>query len=318
MRAAPGRVQPTMAGVPAVLIVNPAASGVTAQRIEAVHAALRGRGPVEVLRSERRGHAIELAASLPADCAPVYVLAGDGGYNEVVNGLREDVPVGFLPGGATSVLPRALGLPRDPVACARRLAAAENTRRIALGRVRYQPASGSGEARSRRFAFCAGVGLDAALVRRVDRRGRGNGRRPGDAAFALELARMLAGCRGRIDPQLVVEGHGRAAFVLAANGDPYSYVGPLPIRVAPAASFERGLDIVAPRRMRPADVVRFLWWILARPGQERSPDVIYLHDVDAATVRCDRPLPLQVDGEDLGDAATVILESERDALTVLV
>ena len=33
------------------------------------------------------------------------------------------MPVGFLPGGATSVLPRALGLPRDPEAAARRIAA---------------------------------------------------------------------------------------------------------------------------------------------------------------------------------------------------
>ena len=36
------------------------------------------------------------------------------------------------------------------------------------------------------------------------------------------------------------------------------------------------------------------------------------------TVRCDIPLPLQTDGEDLGDVEEAIVEAERDAVTVLV
>ena len=35
-------------------------------------------------------------------------------------------------------------------------------------------------------------------------------------------------------------------------------------------------------------------------------------------IRCDEPLPLQVDGEDLGDVADAVFESERDAVTALV
>ena len=50
-----------------------------------------------------------------------YVFSGDGGYNEALNGLDADVPVGFIPGGGANVLPRALGLPRDPIAAARRV-----------------------------------------------------------------------------------------------------------------------------------------------------------------------------------------------------
>ena len=50
------------------------------------------------------------------------MLGGDGTYNEVLNGVELDVPLGFLPGGGTSVLPRALGLPRNPVEAARRVA----------------------------------------------------------------------------------------------------------------------------------------------------------------------------------------------------
>jgi diacylglycerol kinase family enzyme len=35
-------------------------------------------------------------------------------------------------------------------------------------------------------------------------------------------------------------------------------------------------------------------------------------------VRCDAPLPLQADGEDLGDVTEAVFEAERDAVSVLV
>jgi diacylglycerol kinase family enzyme len=35
-------------------------------------------------------------------------------------------------------------------------------------------------------------------------------------------------------------------------------------------------------------------------------------------VHCDRPLPFQADGEDLGDAAEAVFEAKRDAISVLV
>jgi len=42
------------------------------------------------------------------------------------------------------------------------------------------------------------------------------------------------------------------------------------------------------------------------------------HDADRIEARCDTPLPLQVDGEDLGDVDVALFEAERDAVTVLV
>jgi diacylglycerol kinase family enzyme len=35
-------------------------------------------------------------------------------------------------------------------------------------------------------------------------------------------------------------------------------------------------------------------------------------------VTCDRPLPLQADGEDLGDIEHAVFEARRDAVAVLV
>jgi diacylglycerol kinase family enzyme len=288
----------------AILIVNPHASRVTPEVVAAVE---RELGDVETVLTEHPGHATELASDARGQVGRIYVLSGDGGFNEAVNGLDSDIEVGFLPGGGTSVLPRALGLPRDPVEAARALARSSTVRRISVGRVD-----------GRRFTFSAGIGLDAELVRAVDSLGRKpDGTRPGDVEFTRELVRLLAVRRGRFRPALTVLGRGRAAFALVANCDPYSYVGRRALRVAPRARFELGLDLVAPKDVRARNLPQLAWWALVRPGQVRSRDVITLHDADAIEVECDAPMPLQVDGEDLGDVTSVRFVAERDALSVV-
>src|SRR5919109_4167294 len=188
----------------AVLIVNPKASRVTEEAISAVERALMRSAYLRTMRSERPRHAVELAREA-GEADALIVFSGDGGFNEALNGVeRDDLPLGFVPGGGTSVLPRALGLPRDPVEAAVRIAealAGDRTRRISTGRVN-----------GRRFAFSAGVGLDAEAVRRIDERGRSAaGRRPGDLAFVGTFARMIWERRGRLGPAPRGEGHGRGA-----------------------------------------------------------------------------------------------------------
>ena len=281
------------------LIVNPYASRVSDELAERV---ARELGAVATVFTERAGHAAELARD--AETEAVVVFSGDGGFNEALNGVRPATVLGFVPGGGTSVLPRAFGLPRDPVEAARRIAAGR-TRRIGLGR-----------ANGRRFGFAAGVGLDAELIRRVDARGRReDGRRPGDLAFAWTALRTLAEHRVRFEPALEVAGHGRVAFALVANADPYSYVGRIPLRLPRGADLEGGLDLLAPRALRIRSLpgaVRYL-----ATGRTRLP-LVHLHDADRIEISCDAPTPLQLDGEDLGDVTEVVLEAERGALTVLV
>ena len=281
------------------LIVNPRASRVTPELAEQVAAEIDAD---EVLYTERQGHATELARAASGDA--VVVFSGDGGFNEVLNGMSEGVVLGFVPGGGTSVLPRALGLPREPVAAARALAAGR-TRRISVGR-----------ANGRRFGFSAGIGLDAELIRRMDARGRdATGRRPGDLVFAWTAIQTLAAHRGRFDSVLEVEGHGDAAFALVANSDPYSYLGRLPLRLPRGARFEAGLDLLAPRVFRPQDLGGAVRYLLT--GRTRIP-LLTLRDQDRIGIRSQVPLPLQVDGEDLGDVTEVVLEAERGAVEVLV
>lgn len=280
------------------LIVNPYASRVTPELAERVG---RELGAVTTVFTERAGHAAELARE--AGTEAVVVLSGDGGFNEALNGARPETVLGFVPGGGTNVLPRALGLPRDPVQAARRIAQGR-TRRISVGR-----------ANGRRFGFAAGVGLDAELIRRVDALGRReDGKRPGDVTFVLTTLRALAEHRVRFDPALEVGGHGRAAFALVANADPYTYVGRLPLHLPRGAAFDGGLDLLAPRSFRARSLPGAVRYLLT--GHTRLP-LLHLHDEDRIEIRCDAPLPLQLDGEDLGDVGEVVLEAERDAVSVL-
>jgi diacylglycerol kinase family enzyme len=296
--------------VQALLVVNPFATRVSDARLAAVETELRRATELTVVKTEHPGHATELVRSACGGaCEAVIVFSGDGGYNEALNGLDADVPIGFLPGGGTSVLPRALGFPVDPVAAARRLAESierGRTRRISLGRVN-----------GRRFAFNAGIGLDAAAVRRVDEMGRReDGKRPGDLAFALAVVRVLAANRGRLEPALDVTGIGRAAFAFVANASPYTYAKWIPLPITPEADFELGLDFVAPVHIRRRSLVRVATALLT--GHARSGPVLYGHDLDRLEVVCDKPMPLHADGEDLGDVEGAVFEAERGAVSVLV
>jgi diacylglycerol kinase family enzyme len=294
-----------------VLVVNPFASRVTQAKLTAVQAELAHVGETQVLMTERPGHATELVAEACSGGAEaVLVFSGDGGFNEALNGLEADIPIGFLPGGGTSVLSRALGLPADPVRAARRIADAieqQRTRRITVGRVN-----------GRRFAFGAGIGLDAEAVRRVDRMGRTDeGKRPGDFAFALAIVRSLAVSRGHMEPRLEVKGYGRAAFVIIANGSPYTYAKRIPLPIAPEAQFELGLDLVAPVRLRRRSLLNTATSVLTGRVQNRGA-VLYGHDLDRLEIVCDQPMPLHADGEDLGDVVEAEFETERGAISVLV
>jgi diacylglycerol kinase family enzyme len=294
----------------ALLIVNPYSSQVTGSRISRVERALRGHIEVETQFTQHPGHATELAAAAAADAVDaILVFSGDGTYNEALNGADGALPFGFLPGGGTSVLPRALGLSRDPVEAAAAIGVA-----LAEGRLRQ---ISLGAVNGRRFSFSAGLGFDGEAVRRLNELGRdAAGARPGDLAFARMVAKMLLERRARWEPSLEIEGVGRAAFVLVANGDPYSYAGSVPLRITPGARFEEGLAFAAPERVRPRDVPRLVTALIRGSGY---PDVVFMgFDEDRIEVHCDRPLPLQADGEDLGDVEHAVFEARRDAVSVLV
>jgi diacylglycerol kinase family enzyme len=225
------------------LIVNPNASRVTELQIADVEARLQ---PVETLRTEGRGHAMELARRAVGE--EVWALGGDGVVNEVLNGLRSGATLGIVPAGGTNVLARGLGA---------------RERRISVGRVN-----------GRRFAFAAGIGVDSEVVRELDA-DRG-GRRASDVRYARAVAGKLL--RG-YEPRLEVVGMGRAAILFVSNNAVFTYAGPLALRFSPRARYELGLDVAAPRRVTALSSATLVGRVLAGKGVAGS-NVLAGHDLD--------------------------------------
>jgi diacylglycerol kinase family enzyme len=86
--------------------------------------------------------------------------------------------------------------------------------------------------------------------------------------------------------------------------------------VTPGARFEDGLAFAAPERVRRRDMARIAATITA--GRPYGKNVLTGLDLDRIEVHCDRPLPLQTDGEDLGDVEHAVFEAHRNAVAVLV
>ena len=289
----------------ATLIVNPYASAVTEERVHAVERELSSAYELTTILTQQRGHAIDLARAAEGDA--IFACGGDGVFNEVLNGADGTRPLGFVPGGGTNVLPRALGLPEDAVGAARRLVQGKE-RRISLGR-----------ANGRRFGFSAGIGLDSEAVRRIDRMGRRQDhRRPGDLAFFRAIVATVASAGWRLPDRLEIADQGPAALIIVSNDAVFTYGASLALRFCPEARFELGLDYAALPHPGPARIVHGFVRASIGRGLAGLPGALSGHDVDRIEVACHEPSPLQVDGEDLGDVTEAIFEAERNAVTVLV
>src|SRR3990170_6936087 len=142
----------------ALLVVNPFATTTSARTREVLVSALEGALKVDVVHTDHRGHAAEVARQARLDGLDLVVtLGGDGTVNEVVNGLLNpggpdpDAPaLAVVPGGGTNVFARALGVPRDPVEATGVLLAALRARR--------SRSIGLGRAGERGVTFHAGLG----------------------------------------------------------------------------------------------------------------------------------------------------------------
>lgn len=305
----------------ALLVVNPKATGTTARSRDVLASALAADVKVEVHETEARGHATELARRAAEDGVDhVVALGGDGTVNEVVNGILAsggragEIPsLGIVPGGCANVLARSLGLPVDPVeATAVLLDAlrADRTRTIGLGR-----------ADDRWFTFCAGLGIDAATVHRVEGRRGSTGKQVTPWQYARGALREYLFHLDRTTPPLTVETPGcepMPVFVgLVCNAAPWTYLGDRPVNPCPDASFDDGLDLFGLRRMRPLPTVRVLLGLFRERGP-RGRNVVSLHDRREITVRAEQPTALQVDGDYLGDTTEVTFRAVPHALQVLV
>jgi diacylglycerol kinase family enzyme len=300
-----------------LVISNPYATTVSERLRSLVVYALQGRYDVDAVDTQGRDHATELCRDAAADGYDVVAaFGGDGTVNEAANGLAgSSTALTPLPGGATNVYCRMLGIPTDIVDATEHLLRAADDwrpRRLDLGSVN-----------GRRFLFSSGYGLDAAVVRRVDAHPETKARlRHWYFAWAGlgTFARHYLVRPPRIDVE--VDGRTvRGVTAIVQIGDPYTYWSGRPLHVAEGTRLDDGtLAGALLRRAAPPDaptIIARLFSKRLRIADHRR--VFAWRDrVRARLVSADgRAIPLQVDGDYIGDTVEARYEVLPGGLTVV-
>jgi diacylglycerol kinase family enzyme len=289
-----------------LIIVNPYATTVSDRLKNLVVYALRGSYEVDAIDTESRDHATKLTREAAREGYDIVVaFGGDGTVNEAANGLiGSDTPMSCLPGGRTNVYCRMLGIPIDVVdATEHLLQLADDWRPRAVD---------VGYINERRFLFSAGVGLDASVVERVDAHPRLKARMgewyytwTGIQTFNRRYLINPPKFEAEIGDERI---EGMTAIV--QNASPYTYFGNRPVDMGEGATLDSGdLSGVVLRRASPIDIPTIIWRALSKRARlARHRKVSSFAQVEGLRVRSldDRPLPLQVDGDYIGDATEAI------------
>jgi len=300
---------------PMVLIVNSrAGKGGVAKCLPEVERNLKQRGlAYEVRTTEGPGHASVLARETLKDGKRfVVAVGGDGTIHEVVNGMIEDdrpiVPdavLGLVAAGTGSDFIKTFGIPAMPGHAAAHLDGPESFP-IDIGKITYQQ---DGATVTRYFANIAEVGIGAAVVARAARLPRFLGPTVYFFAFWMELRRHRI-AEVQIDlVDRVYEGYMNNLVV--ANGQFFGGG----MKVAPKAAPTDGLLDIQIEHARKREAIAIMPKIY-KGTHVPHPDIEEAKRV-RLSISCDRPLPIEADGEVLGTTPATF-EVLKDILSIKV
>jgi diacylglycerol kinase family enzyme len=300
-----------------LIIVNPYATTVSDRLRHLVVYALQGRFEVDAVDTEARGHATELCREAAHEGYDVVVaFGGDGTVNEAANGLvGSPTPLCCLPGGSANVFGKILGIPGDVVDATEHLLAIADDwhpRKVDLGVVN-----------GRCFTFASGLGLDASVVERVDSKPHLKARLGPYfftwVAVSTFLRRYLLN-----PPRLeVLDGAEKLTGVTAIvqNGSPFTYFQNRPIEIADGVALDSGtLAGGVLRRATLLSMPSIAWRAFSRRARvSKHRQISPIGQTRELTVRSadGRSLPLQVDGDYLGEVTEARYSIMPSALTVV-
>jgi diacylglycerol kinase family enzyme len=301
-----------------LIVVNPYATTVSDRLKNLVVYALRGRYEVEAIDTDSRNHATELSREAAREGYDVVVaFGGDGTVNEAANGLAgfPNTPLCCLPGGRANVYCRMLGMPTDVV---------DATEHLLLMADDWHPQRVDiGSVNDRRFLFSAGIGLDASVVERVDAHPRLKARF-GEWYYMWAGVRTFT--RGYLvhPPGLEAELGGppvAGVTAIVQNATPYTYFGERPVEMVEGATLHSGdLAGLVLDRTGPIDVPTIIARSLSSHFRvSRHRHVHPFSGLAGLRVRTldDRPLPLQVDGDYIGDVEEAVFGVTANGLAVV-
>jgi diacylglycerol kinase family enzyme len=300
-----------------LVIVNPYATTVSDRLKNLVVYALQGRYEVDAMDTEGRDHATVLCREAAEEGYDVVVaFGGDGTVNEAANGLAHSpTPLTPLPGGATNVYCKMLGVPSDIVDATEhllRLADDWTPRQVDLAHVN-----------GRGFTFSAGFGLDASVVRRVDAHPALKARLKqwyfayaAVATFSKEYVVRPPRLEAHVGDEVL-----RGVTAAVQNGDPYTYFGRRPIHLAEGLTLDDGqYGGVMLERAAPVDIPTVAARLLSdrlRLADHKRISAFATADEVRIVSADGRAVALQVDGDYIGDTAEAVFGVWPGALTVV-
>ena len=175
----------------------------------------------------------------------------------------------------------------------------------------------------RRFTFSSGLGLDASVVERVDSHPRLKARL-GEYYFTWAAVTTFTRRYLVRAPRLLLEVDGRELSGVTAvvqNGEPYTYFNRRPIEIAHGVALDDGaLAGAVLERANPLDMPTVIWRAFSRRALlTHHRRIESFGPVGSLRVRSadGRPLPLQVDGDYIGEVEGAEYAIEPGALTVV-
>ncbi len=300
-----------------LIIVNPYATTVSDRLKHLIVYALRGRYEVDAIDTASRDHATELSREAAREGYDVVVaFGGDGTVNEAANGLSgSNTPLCCLPGGRANVYCRMLGIPTDVVDATEHLLLMADDwrpRRVDVGRVN-----------DRMFLFSAGAGLDASVVERVDahpqlkaRYGEWYYTWTGVQTFTRRYLLHPPRLEAQVGEETIA-----GVTVIVQNATPYTYFGDRPVEMGEGATLTSGdLAGVVLDRARPFDVPTIIARALS--SHLRLSRHRHVHPFSGARElrvrsRDERALPLQVDGDYIGEAEEAVFGVRPHGIAVV-
>jgi YegS/Rv2252/BmrU family lipid kinase len=289
----------------AIVILNPVAGNAVVAEVHRALASHFGTQPTGFRVFETTGHErlAELAAEFVKNGAEIVVAAGgDGTVSGVAAGLvGTPALLGVIPLGTTNVLAQELGIPLIIDDACALIAGPHSTRAIDAMR-----------ARGAYYFTQIGVGIDSMMIRDTNTEAK---RRFGKLAYLWAAFVHLIGFQPRRF-HLVIDGRtlrcNASQIVLANSGT----LGQQPLRwgldIRPDDS---QIDVCIVRAKTLLDYV--ILFVRAALGMYRTDrNVRYFIAEQAVTISTKKPLPVQADGEIIGDT-TVNVEVVPRAVRVV-
>lgn len=331
-----------------LVISNPNSTSITQRNLANIIPTLRQVPDIRLLSrfTQYAGHAEELARQARVQgWDAVIAIGGDGTVSEVINGLLDDPSddphdqahavltrraplLGIIPTGSANVFARSLGFaPRagDAVEQLAEALRARHVRRVSLGTwADGDTRSASGRPIQRWFAVNVGFGLDAEVIHEMERR-RAEGQSASPMNYAQVSVQMWS--QGMKEgPRIAVRANGPDGqfeaqdlpLLFVSHTDPWTYLGPLPARIAPQGSMDAGFSLFSVESHRGLSPLAPLLGLVSPQARKLSArNTVTFGPAHDVSISIDGSRRFQVDGEYKGEFSRIDLRFVADAIEVL-